>query len=163
VSEQKRFEPGTRLPDIDYTGVLKRIPHRFPMLMVDGVTEIEAFKRAVGLKNVTFNEPFFQGHFPTDPIMPGVLVIEALAQAAAVLVVASLGPDYEGTTVYFSTVDDVKFRRPVRPGDQLKLEVVLERSKLMIYKFRGNAWVGDQLATECNFSAKVMTGTRRGE
>jgi 3-hydroxyacyl-[acyl-carrier-protein] dehydratase len=162
VSQQGRFEPGTPLPDIDYVGVLQRIPHRYPMLMVDGVTEIEAFKRAVGIKNVTFNEPFFQGHFPRDPIMPGVLVIEALAQAAAVLVVASLGPEFEGTTVYFSTVDEVKFRRPVRPGDQLRLEVVLERSKLMIYKFRGRATVGDNLATECLFSAKVMTGARAG-
>ena len=130
------------------------------MLMIDRVAEVEAFKRAVGTKNVTFNEPFFQGHFPNDPIMPGVLVIEALAQAAAVLIVASLGPDYEGTTVYFSTVDEVKFRRPVRPGDVLKLEVVLERSKMMIYKFRGRALVGDHLATECLFSAKVMAGAR---
>jgi 3-hydroxyacyl-[acyl-carrier-protein] dehydratase len=89
-------------------------------------------------------------------------VIEALAQAAAALVVASLGPDFEGTLVYFSTVDGVKFRRPVRPGDQLKLEVVLERSKMMIYKFRGRAMVGDNLATECLFSAKVMAGGRSG-
>lgn len=160
MSQGGRFEPGTKLPDIDYTGILKRIPHRFPMLMVDHLGEIEAFKRAVGTKNVTFNEPFFQGHFPSDPIMPGVLVIEALAQAAAVLIVASLGPDFEGTTVYFSTVDEVKFRRPVRPGDQLKLEVVLERSKMMIYKFRGRAMVGENLATECLFSAKVMAGAR---
>ncbi|HEX2527655.1 MAG TPA: 3-hydroxyacyl-ACP dehydratase FabZ [Geminicoccus sp.] len=163
MSQQGRFEPGTPLPDIDYTGILKRIPHRYPMLMVDRLAEIETFKRAVGIKNVTFNEPFFQGHFPSDPIMPGVLVIEALAQAAAVLVVASLGAEFEGTTVYFSTVDEVKFRRPVRPGDQLKLEVVLERSKLMIYKFRGRALVDGLLATECLFSAKVMTGTRSGE
>ena len=163
MSQQGRYEQGTPLPDIDYQGILKRIPHRYPMLLVDRVTEIEAFKRAVGIKNVTFNEPFFQGHFPTDPIMPGVLVIEALAQAAAVLVVASLGPHYEGTTVYFSTVDEVKFRRPVRPGDQLRLEVVLERSKMMIYKFRGHALVDGLLATECLFSAKVMTGARSGE
>ena len=94
--------------------------------------------------------------------MPGVLSIEALAQAAAVLVVASIGPKLEGTTVYFSTVDEAKFRRPIRPGDQLRLEVVLERSKLMIYKFRGRATVDGLLATECVFSAKVMTGDRAG-
>ena len=160
MKETDRQEVGTPLPDIDYLGIMQKIPHRFPMLMVDRLTEIETFKRAVGIKNVTFNEPFFQGHFPADPIMPGVLVIEALAQAAAVLVVASIGPKLEGTMVYFSTVDEAKFRRPVRPGNQLRLEVVLERSKLMIYKFRGRAMVEGQLATECLFSAKVMTGGR---
>ena len=162
MSQEERYAPGTPLADIDYVGIMQRIPHRFPMLLVDRLTEIEAFKRAVGLKNVTFNEPYFQGHFPTDPIMPGVLSIEALAQAAAVLVVASIGPKLEGTTVYFSTVDEAKFRRPIRPGDQLRLEVVLERSKLMIYKFRGRATVEGLLATECVFSAKVMTGDRAG-
>ena len=156
-----RFEVGAPLPDIDHVGILRSIPHRYPMLLIDKVTDLQAFKSAVGWKNVTFIEPFFQGHFPNDPIMPGVLMIEALAQSAAVLITASLGPDYEGSTVYFSSVADARFRQPVRPGDQLRLEVVLERSKLMIYKFQGLAKVDGTLAAECRFSAKVV-GIGRG-
>ncbi len=147
---------GTRLPDVDYAGIMRAIPHRYPMLLVDRLTEVEAFKRAVGIKNVTLNEPFFPGHFPADPIMPGVLIVEALAQAAAVLAVTSLGPGAQGTTVYFTTVEEARFRRPVRPGDTLLLEVVLLRQKLGIWRFEGRARVGDELATECRFSAKVM-------
>ncbi len=153
---------GTRLPDVDYLGIMRALPHRYPMLLVDRLTEVEAFKRAVGIKNVTFNEPFFPGHFPNDPIMPGVLVVEALAQAAAVLAVASLGPSAEGTTVYFTTVEEARFRRPVRPGDTLALEVELLRQRLGIWKFRGLARVRDEVATECSFSAKVMAGRAAG-
>ncbi|MCS7268323.1 MAG: 3-hydroxyacyl-ACP dehydratase FabZ [Geminicoccaceae bacterium] len=153
---------GTRLPDVDHLGILRAIPHRYPMLLVDRLTEVEAFKRAVGIKNVTFNEPFFPGHFPNDPIMPGVLVVEALAQAAAVLAVTSLGPSAEGTMVYFTTVEEARFRRPVRPGDTLLLEVELLRQRLGIWKFRGRARVGDEVATECSFSAKVMAGRASG-
>jgi 3-hydroxyacyl-[acyl-carrier-protein] dehydratase len=147
---------GTRLPDVDYAGIMRAIPHRYPMLLVDRLTEVEAFRRAVGIKNVTLNEPFFPGHFPTDPIMPGVLIVEALAQAAAVLAVASLGPGAHGTMVYFTTVEAARFRRPVRPGDTLALEVVLLRQRLGIWRFDGRARVAGELATECGFSAKVM-------
>ncbi|MCS6778267.1 MAG: 3-hydroxyacyl-ACP dehydratase FabZ [Geminicoccaceae bacterium] len=153
---------GTRLPDIDHLGIMRAIPHRYPMLLVDRLTEIEAFKRAVGIKNVTFNEPFFPGHFPTDPIMPGVLIVEALAQAAAVLTVASLGPDAQGTMVYFTTVEEARFRRPVRPGDTLALEVELVRQRLGIWKYQGRARVAGELATECGFSAKVMAQRAAG-
>lgn len=148
--------PGAMLPDIDTAGIMRLIPHRFPMLLVDRVVEIAAFRRAVGIKNVTINEPFFVGHFPSDPIMPGVLLIEAMAQTAAVLVIASLGLDAEGRGVYFTSVEGARFRRPVRPGDQLRLEVTLQRSRLNVHKIAGRATVEGGLAAEAEFSAKLM-------
>lgn len=153
---KEAYEVGTKLPDVDHAGVLRCLPHRFPMLMVDRVVEIEAFKRAVGVKGVTFNEPFFQGHFPSDPIMPGVLIIEALAQAAAVLTLLSLGNPDGGSLVYFMSIDEARFRRPVRPGDQLRLEVELERAKMGVYRYRGRARVNGDIAAESVFAAKIM-------
>ena len=147
--------PGSRLADIDTAGIMAMIPHRYPMLLVDRLVEIEVARRAVGIKNVTTNEPFFVGHFPHDPIMPGVLIIEAMAQAAAVLVVAGLGPGHR--SVYFMSIESARFRRPVRPGDQLRLEVVVQRSRLGVWKFTGRATVGDDLASEAEFSAKIMS------
>ncbi len=149
---------GEPLGDFGFDDVLEMIPHRYPMLMIDGIKNVVAFKHGTGIKNVTFNEPFFQGHFPGDPIMPGVLMIEALAQSAGALVVASLGPEARGSLVYFMSIERSKFRRPVRPGDQLKLDVTLIQSKLSVYKFEGKASVDGKLATEATFSAKVMTG-----
>lgn len=149
-------EPGTRIDDIDIGGVIRCLPHRFPFLFIDAVREIVAHERAVGIKQVTINEPYFQGHFPTDPIMPGVLLIEAMAQTAAVLVITSAGPGNEGSRVYFMGVDEARFRRPVRPGDQLRLEIVILRSRLGVWKFEGRAKVGDELAAQAVFSAKVM-------
>ena len=156
MSEQAP-SPGSRLADIDTVGIMAMIPHRYPMLLVDRLVEIEVARRAVGIKNVTMNEPFFVGHFPHDPIMPGVLIVEAMAQAAAVLVVAGLGPGYQGNSVYFMSVESARFRRPVRPGDQLRLEVVVQRSRLGIWKFTGRAMVGENLASEAEFSAKIMS------
>lgn len=147
---------GTKLPDIDFQGVLRVLPHRFPMLMVDRVVEIEAFKRAVGIKSVTFNEPFFQGHFPNDPIMPGVLIIEAMAQAAAVHTLVSLGQEQGGSLVYFMSIDETRFRRPVRPGDRLELEVELERAKMGVYRYKGRGRVDGEIAAEATFAAKIM-------
>lgn len=150
------LEPGSPVADLDTVGIMQLIPHRFPMLMVDRLVELTAFQRAVGIKNVTANEPFFPGHFPTDPIMPGVLIVEAMAQSAAVLVVASLGPNARGHSVYFMGIDEARFRRPVRPGDQLRLEVVVQRSRLGVWKFAGKALVDGELAAEATFSAKLM-------
>lgn len=150
-------EPGSRLPDIDTVGIMALIPHRYPMLLIDRVIEIEVGKRAVGIKNVTMNEPFFVGHFPHDPIMPGVFIIEAMAQSAAVLVVVGLGPGHGGNSVYFMSVDNARFRRPVRPGDQLQLEVIVQRSRLGVWKFTGRGTVGGELAAEAEFSAKIIT------
>jgi 3-hydroxyacyl-[acyl-carrier-protein] dehydratase len=148
--------PGTPLDDVDYQGILRMLPHRYPMLMVDRVIELEAQRRAVGLKNVTFNEPFFPGHFPNDPIMPGVLIVEAMGQTAAVLMVASLGSAPSGHSIYFMAVDEARFRRPIRPGHQVRREVSLLRSRLGVWKFAGKAVVEDKLATEATFSARIV-------
>ncbi len=154
----EEMAPGTPMPDLDVNEVMRIIPHRFPMLMLDAVTDIRAFERAVGIKNVTINEPFFGGHFPGDPIMPGVLIIEAMAQTAAVLVIASMGAGLEGSPVYFMSVDRARFRRPIRPGHQLRLEVELVRSRLGVYRFEGRATVNGALATEAQFGAKLVAG-----
>jgi len=147
---------GSSLPDVDIAGIMRLLPHRYPFLLVDRVVEIEAFRRAVGIKNVTINEPFFPGHFPAEPIMPGVLLIEALAQTAAVLVIASLGEAAAGSPVYFMSIDDARFRRPVRPGDRLRLEVTILRSRLGVSKFAGKALVEGEVAAEAAFAAKLM-------
>ncbi len=149
-------EPGQRLADIDIHGVMRALPHRYPMLLVDAVTELVAYTSAVGIKNVTMNEPFFAGHFPGDPIMPGVLIVEALGQAAAVLMVESLGTKTEDRSVYFMSIDDARFRRPVRPGDRIRLEVTQERTKLGIWWFAGRAVVDGRPVAEARFSARLI-------
>ena len=143
---------------MDIHEVLKRLPHRFPFLLVDRVVELEAGKRIVALKNVTINEPFFTGHFPHRPVMPGVMMLEALAQAAAILGFDILGvlPD-DQTVFYFAGIDNARFKRPVEPGDQLMLHVALERSRAGIFKFNARAMVGDAVAVE----ADLMCTMRR--
>ena len=148
--------PGTRLGDLDINAIRRMIPHRYPFLMIDRVVEVTAETSAVGIKNVTVNEPYFAGHFPERPIMPGVLIIEAMAQTAAALVVASIGPAAEGKPVYFMTIDQARVRRPVLPGDQLRIKVVKQHKKLSVWKFLGQATVQDQLAAEAIISAKIM-------
>jgi 3-hydroxyacyl-[acyl-carrier-protein] dehydratase len=129
--------------------ILEHLPHRYPMLLVDRVLELEPGKRILALKNVSINEPFFPGHFPYHPVMPGVLVIEALAQAAAILTFKTRGvkPD-ENSVYYFVGIDEARFKRPVVPGDQLLLEVTIERHVRGIWKYIGQARVGDQLVAE---------------
>lgn len=139
----------------DITQILEMIPHRYPMLLVDRLEEIELGERAVGLKNVTFNEPHFQGHFPGAPVMPGVLIIEAMAQTAAALVVATLGEEAKGKLVYFMTIDEARFRRQVVPGDQLRLQVQKTRARSRVWKFEGKAYVGEALAAEAKFGAMI--------
>jgi beta-hydroxyacyl-ACP dehydratase FabZ len=137
------------------TEIMKLLPHRYPMLLVDRILEIEDGKRIVGLKNVSANEQFFQGHFPGAPVMPGVLIIEALAQCGAVLFLRDL-PDREKKLFLFGGVDKARFRRPVVPGDQLILECEVLQKRASTVKLRGVARVGDQLATECEmFSVMV--------
>ena len=148
----------TGLETLDILAVMDRIPHRYPFLLVDRMRDIVPGERAVGLKNVTINEPFFTGHFPDKPIMPGVLIIEALAQASAVLVVHSLGPDAEGSLVYFMSVEAAKFRKPVVPGDVLELNVVKERARGSVWRFKGEARVDGQVVAEATFTAMLRMG-----
>jgi 3-hydroxyacyl-[acyl-carrier-protein] dehydratase len=134
---------------MDIHQILKQLPHRYPFLLVDRVVELEKGKRIVALKNVSMNEPFFTGHFPHRPVMPGVLMLEALAQAAALLAFDTLGvtPD-DKTVYYFAGIDGARFKRPVEPGDQLMLHVELDRMKSGIFKFKSRATVGEELAVE---------------
>jgi 3-hydroxyacyl-[acyl-carrier-protein] dehydratase len=155
MSEQA-VAPGSPLADVDVTGIMRMIPHRYPFLLIDRAVEMVAFQSVVGLKNVTINEPFFPGHFPADPIMPGVLLVEAMAQSAAVLAVASLGTAHEGSSVYFMGIDNARLRRPVRPGDQLRVEVAVQRSRLGVWKFGGKAMVAGEVAAEAEFTARIM-------
>ncbi len=141
--------------DIDAKGIMRMIPHRYPFLMIDRVENAVADKGCVGIKNVSMNEAIFQGHFPTDPVFPGVLIIEAMAQTAAVLVVYTLGKAFEGKLVYFMSVDNARFRRPVMPGDQLRLEVNKDRNRGPVWKFNGVAKVGDQVVAEADFAAMI--------
>lgn len=147
---------GQRLDDLDVDGIKRMIPHRFPFLLIDRVIDILAETSAIGIKNVTANEPHFVGHFPRHPVMPGVLVIEAMAQTAAVLAVATLGTRAEGSLVYFMTIDQARFRKPVVPGDQLRIEIVKQQRKLGVWKFAGRATVAGNLVAEAIISAKII-------
>jgi 3-hydroxyacyl-[acyl-carrier-protein] dehydratase len=140
---------------LDIMRVMEMIPHRYPFLMIDRVVEVVSDVSCVGIKNVSINEAFFQGHFPRQPVLPGVLVIEAMAQTAAVLVVYTLGPEAEGKLVYFMSVDDARFRRPVMPGDQLRIHVSKERNRGNVWKFRGEAKVEGVLVAEATFAAMI--------
>lgn len=128
------------------------LPHRYPFLLVDRVTEIEPNKKAVGLKNVTFNEPFFQGHFPDNPIMPGVLVIEAMAQVSGIL---AMHKGAKGSSVYFMSIDNAKFRKPVVPGDQLRFEVSVLQKRKNVWKFAAQTFVDDKVVAEAEFKAMI--------
>ena len=134
---------------MDIHEILKKLPHRYPILLVDRVLEIEKGKRIRALKNVSINEPYFVGHFPHRPVMPGVLMLEALAQAATLLSLDSTGMTLDDkTVVYFAGIDNARFKRPVEPGDQLILDVTLDRAKAGIFKFTGRVLVGEELAAE---------------
>ena len=143
---------------LDIHQILKLLPHRYPFLLVDRVLEMEKGKRIIALKNVTMNEPFFNGHFPHRPVMPGVLMLEAMAQAAALLSFHSLDivPD-DNTVYYFAAIDGARFKRPVEPGDQLVLTITIDRVRGGIWKFKGVASVGDDVACE----AELMCAMRQ--
>jgi 3-hydroxyacyl-[acyl-carrier-protein] dehydratase len=144
------------LDAVDIAGVMQMIPHRYPFLLVDRVIEISADRSAIGIKNVTINEAFFQGHFPQNPVMPGVLIIEAMAQTAAVLVVHSLGPSAAGKLVYFMSIENARFRKPVTPGDQLRIHVNKDRSRGNVWKFSAEAKVEGRLVAEATYAAMLM-------
>jgi len=141
---------------IDIQRIMEMIPHRQPFLMIDKVVDVVANERATGVKNVSINENYFQGHFPARPVMPGVLIIEAMAQTAAVLVVHTLGPESEGKLVYFMSVDNARFRRPVFPGDRLDVHVTKQRHRGNVWKFEGHAKVGGNLMAEATFAAMIL-------
>ena len=149
----------TRLDMLDIARVMRAVPHRYPFLMIDRVLDLVPDQSAIGLKNVSINENFFQGHFPGHPVMPGVLIIEAMAQTAAVLVVESLGPEAAGRVVYFMSIEHAKFRRPVVPGDQLRIHVVKERSRGTVYKFSAIARVDGVSVAEATYAAMIMDNT----
>ena len=132
------------------------IPHRYPFLLIDGIQTLTPDESATGIKNVSVNEPFFEGHFPDRPVMPGVLIIESMAQTAGCLVVASLGKESEGKLVYFMTIENARFRKPVVPGDRLVINVQKLRSRGSVFKFSGKAFVCEVLAAEATFSAMIV-------
>jgi 3-hydroxyacyl-[acyl-carrier-protein] dehydratase len=145
---------------IDINEIQGLLPHRYPFLMVDRVIDFESGVKAVGIKNVTINEPFFVGHFPGNPIMPGVLIVEALAQLAGIM---SFRSGIEGDTVYFMSIEKAKFRRPVIPGDQLKLEVAVTQRRGNVWKFSGSAVVDGKVVAEADFTAMVTTREGTGK
>ena len=145
-----------QITQVDVQRIMEMIPHRHPFLMIDKVVDMVANERATGIKSVSINESFFQGHFPARPVMPGVLIIEAMAQTAAVLVVHTLGPESEGKLVYFMSVDNARFRRPVFPGDRLDVHVTKQRHRGNVWKFEGKAKVGDNLMAEAVFAAMIL-------
>ena len=141
---------------IDIGRIKEMIPHRYPFLLIDRVVDVIPEESAVGIKNVTVNEPFFQGHFPSRPVMPGVLIIECMAQTSAVLVVESLGLEAEGKLVYFMSVDSARFRRPVEPGDSLHIHVTKKQKRGNVWKFKGEAKVDGTLIAEAVYAAMIM-------
>jgi len=141
---------------IDISRIMEMLPHRYPFLLVDRIINFVPNESAIGLKNVSFNEPQFQGHFPSVPVMPGVLIIEAMAQTAAIVVVESLKLKSAGSLVYFMTIDEARFRKPVIPGDSMHIHVNKVHSRKTVWKFKGEARVGDTLCAEATFSAMIV-------
>ena len=141
---------------MDIHAILMKLPHRYPILLVDRVLELEVGKRIRALKNVSINEPYFMGHFPQRPVMPGVLMLEALAQAAAVLSFETLGEEPDDSTIYyFAGIDKARFKRPVEPGDQLELHVTLDRMKSGVFKFTGRGTVDGETAVEAELTCTL--------
>ena len=141
---------------IDIMRIMEAIPHRFPFLLIDRIVDLKVDESCVGIKNVTINEPFFQGHFPRQPIMPGVLIVEAMAQTAGVFVVETLAGAAAGKLVYFMTIDEARFRRPVFPGDSLRIHVTKIKNRGNVWKFSGEARVEGTLVAEARFAAMIM-------
>ncbi|HTK85319.1 MAG TPA: 3-hydroxyacyl-ACP dehydratase FabZ [Patescibacteria group bacterium] len=142
--------------NVDINRIMQMIPHRYPILLIDRILEFVPDQHAVGLKNVTINEPQFQGHFPRMPVMPGVLIIESMAQTAACFVVQTLGKESEGKLVYFMSIDEARFRKPVVPGDTMHVHVTKIQSRRNVWKFKGEAKVNDALCAEAVFAAMIL-------
>lgn len=151
---------GETLDTADIARVLKLLPHRYPFLMIDRIVEIDADNSAVGIKNVTINEPCFQGHFPDFPVMPGVLLVEGMAQTAGAICVAALGETYQPQIVYFMSIDKAKFRRPVFPGDCVHFHVRKIRNRGPVWRFQCEAKVTGTLVAEAEISAMIVDPTK---
>ncbi len=152
-------ERGVEAQELDVADILQvveMIPHRFPMLMVDKVIDMVPDVSAVGIKNVTINEPHFQGHFPQRPVMPGVMIVEAMAQTAAVLVVHTLGKSAEGKLVYFMAIENARFRKPVGPGDTMRIHVAKRQSRGNVWKFSAEASVCGAVVAEATYTAMIV-------
>ncbi|MEJ2117147.1 MAG: 3-hydroxyacyl-ACP dehydratase FabZ [Alphaproteobacteria bacterium] len=147
--------PENTLETADIMRVMQLLPHRYPFLMIDKIIDINGDKSAVGIKNVSINEPFFQGHFPSFPVMPGVLLVEAIAQTAGAICVAKLGQAYQPKLVYFMTIERAKFRKPVRPGDTVYFHVKKVRNRGPVWRFAGEAKVDGTLVAEAEVSAMI--------
>src|SRR3984893_14341577 len=147
---------GERVDLVDIARIMHAIPHRYPFLLIDRVVDVVHNHSAIGIKNVSVNEAFFAGHFPDHPVMPGVLIIESMAQTAAVLVVETLGGDAAGKLVYFMSIEGAKFRRPVVPGDQLRVHIVKERNRGNVWKFNAVARVDGVSVAEATYAAMIM-------
>ncbi len=145
-----------QIVDLDINDIMRRIPHRYPILLIDRITDMVLDEKATGIKCVSIGDSYFQGHFPTRPVMPGVLIIEAMAQTAAVLVVSTLGPEAEGKLVYFMSIDKARFRKPVVPGDMLHVEVIKSRNRGNVWRFSGVGRVDGQVVADAVFSAMIM-------
>ena len=150
------LESGNAIETFDIARIMKLIPHRYPFLMIDKIENVVTGLRATGVKNVSVNEWFFHGHFPDHKVMPGVLIIEAMAQTAASLVVHTLGEESEGKLVYFMSIDNARFRKPVHPGDRLLVDVEKQRSRGNVWKFNGKATVDGLLVAESTFAAMIL-------
>src|SRR5215469_1136369 len=144
----------------DIVRIMKLLPHRYPFLLVDKIVEMDGDQSAIGIKNVTINEPFFQGHFPSFPVMPGVLLIEGMAQTAGALCVANLNESYEPRLVYFMSIDRARFRKPVLPGDTVHYHMVKRRNRGRVWRFDGQAKVNGQLVAEAEISAMIVDPTQ---
>jgi 3-hydroxyacyl-[acyl-carrier-protein] dehydratase len=144
------------LETLDIERIMKMIPHRYPFLLVDRLIDVVPNESAVGIKNVTIGDIWFQGHFPGKPVMPGVMIIESMAQTAAVLVVHTLGPDAEGKLVYFMSIEGARFRKPVFPGDTLHVHVHKQRTRGNVWRFSGEAKVKSQTVAEATFTAMIL-------
>ncbi len=144
------------LPSYDTDGIKTLIPHRYPMLMIDRVVNIVEGQSIVGIKRVTADEPYFPGHFPNHPVMPGVLIVEAMAQSAAALVVHTMGKEAHGKVVYFMSVEEAKFRKPVIPGDTLELHCEVQQSRKSVWKFTGTAYVNGARVADAVYTAMIM-------